>query len=581
MDFKVYYNKTKTSILAGFQQDYVDKFIEKSDDDKITDMVFVIDKSGSMEDRFVSDKQSFGFSTSSQSKSQVVLSALTHSVDYLKILSKNNHKIRLSVISFDENSNLLLDKVMVEDTSVFDIAFNSIKQYLYPNGGTNIFKVLQFTKSHVDTILQTNSNIDNVNIFVMTDGYNNNKNDNVSMVEFFKSVPYRNRFIGMGIGNATDYDAELLDRLFIKLKGSPSAVELSDNISSDTFGACSTVLTNFKIVFEDFGSSEFYSPVNFEKKNDMITISLDRVDFSQKLIFSFDNKDEFATPIKMKVSYRNIIEEKDETHEILLNTGETDDTMNDRINTLTHIVHEFLEITKSPLSQKENQTKTQELLVKFSSWNKEDRTGDIGDMWTANENIVINHKKELDKYVDLQSYTAYSRVCSKQVEATVSVGLTPSLSRQASNNVHTKYHSGSGVSSKQQNTHHTPSSSAQIPEDIDFDASDYSGLTPTPSGNGNVWASPPDIKLTRQNACTVNLPDLIGPARSLSTLSEESTTYQGSTLSSVAKNLNNVWGLASVQNNLPTNLNLRSATSNPIGKEVDSNNYKPSSNLNL
>jgi hypothetical protein len=574
MDFKVYYNKNKASILAGFQQDYVDKFIEKSDDDKITDMVFVIDKSGSMEDRFISDKQSFSFSTSSQSKSQVVLSALGHSVDYLKILSKNNHKIRLSVISFDENVNLLLDKIMVEDTPVFDIAFNSIKQYLYPNGGTNIFKALQFTKSHVDTILQTNSDANNVNIFVMTDGYNNKKEDNVTMVEFFKSVPYRNRFIGMGIGNATDYDAELLDRLFTKLKGSPSAVELSDNISSDTFGACSTVLTNFKIVFEDFGNSNFYTPVNFEKKDDKISIFLDRVDFSQKLIFSFDNKDEFSTPIKMKVSYKNSIVNKDEIHEIILNSGEIDDTINDRINTLTHIVNDFLEITKSPLSHKENLTKTKEILEKFSTWSKEDRNGDIGDMWTANENIVINHNKELNKYVDLTSYTAYSRVCSKQVEATVSAGLTPSLSRQASNNVHTRYHS----SSAQPQKHQSHVTSTQIPEDIDFDASEYTDLVGTPIVEPNIFSSPPNIKLERQNACTVDLSNLVGPSRSLSTLSEES--YQES-LSSVTKNLNNVWGPSSITNNIPATINLRSATSNPLGKEVDSNNYKQSSNLNL
>ena len=135
------------------------------------------------------------------------------------------------------------------------------------------------------------------------------------MVEFFRSVPYYDRFVGFGIGNATDYDAELLDRLFKTLKGSPSASELTDNITSGAFGACSTVLTNFNIVFENIGNSEFYSPLNFEKKDDTITIKLDRVDFSQKFIFSFDNKDEPTkntplTPIKMKVSYKTNIKNK-------------------------------------------------------------------------------------------------------------------------------------------------------------------------------------------------------------------------------------------------------------------------------
>lgn len=495
MDFKVFYNKDKASIIASFKQDYIDEFIQKADNDKIIDMVFVIDKSGSMEDRFIPNK--YNYKTSLQSKSQVVLSALSQSVEYLKILSKHNHKIRLSIISFDENANLLLDKVLVEDSSVFNIRFNDIKYNLRPNGGTDIFKALQFTKSHVDTILQTNSNIENINIFIMTDGYNNDKNNSVSMVEFFKSITYYNRFTGMGIGNATDYDAELLDRLFIKLKTSPSASELSDNISSDTFGACSTALTNFKIVFEDYGNSEFYTPMNFEKKDDTIVVSLDKVDFSQKLIFSFDNKDEFSTPIKMKISYKNCIENKLELYETILNTGEINDSINNKINILTHNISDFIKISNSSLSYKDNLDKTKDLLDKFSSWNKEDRFGDIGDIWTANETIVFNHKNELDKYADLQSYVAYSKVHSKQLETTISIGLTPELSRQISDNVYTKYSGGEIISNEKSLNNH-------IPEDIDYDE----------SFNANYFAPQETNNFFRQN--TLDLPNLITPVRELS-----------------------------------------------------------------
>ena len=491
MDFKLYYNVNKASIIASFPQSYIDEYIKNEntqlDENKIIDIVFVIDISSSMDDRFydsIGTNTNKSLHNNQQSKSAVVISSLMHTINYLKILSKNNHKIRLSIISFNENSSLLLDKVLVEDSLVFDNIFKNIREKLYPWGGTDIYKALQFTKNHVDTILGTNTDTNNINIFVMTDGYNNNKNDNISMVEFFKSIPYYDRFVGFGIGNATDYDAELLDRLFKRLKGSPSATELTDNITSDAFGACSTVLTNFTIVFDNVVNSEFYSPLNFEKKDDTITVKLDRVDFSQKFIFSFDNNDESINLIKMKVSYKTNIKNKTQDiennqnnennehnqevyFEIFLNTGENNDINNDRINALTHYIHDFIKITNSSLTQKENQEQTQELISKFFSWPKEDRTGDIGDMWTANENIVINHKLELDKYVDLLSYNAYTKICTKQLTRTVTEGRTPSFARQATEDINTRYSSDINILPLHNNL--TSQLTSQIPENINMD----------------------------------------------------------------------------------------------------------------
>ena len=581
MDFKVYYNNNKASIFASIKSEYVDTFVEKSGDDtKIIDMVFVIDKSGSMNDGFKDKPQVhspgnfFGFNKNHQSKSSTVVSALSQSVDYLKILSKNNHKIRLTVIGFDEECHMLLDKVIVEDTPVFNIAFNSIKYKLHPDGGTDIYKTLKFTKNHVDELLETNT-IENVNIFVMTDGYNNNTKENGSMIEFFKSIPYKHRFVGMGIGNVTDYDNELLDRLFDKLKGSPSANELSDNISSDTFGACSSVLSDFNITFSDYEGSKFYSQVDVKvnEEDKTMTFSSDRIDFSQKLIFSFENEEGFKTPIKMKVSYKNLLEKTDVSFEQELSSGETNDDNNSKIHTLCSVVSDFKNIFKSVYSQKENKEKTQTLLDKLSEWKKEDRTGDfseLGELWTANEDIITNHKKELEKYVDQTSYTAYTRVCSKQAQTTLSVGLTPSLSRTASNTVQAKYSTPSGGGHQQHNQH-----SAQIPEEIDFD--NVIGVSaPVLSSPKYPWNSP-SLKLTRQPACSSGLEEIgLGPSVSgaLSTLPEETYTST-STISSLAANLNTF---------VPTppskSFNLRSGTSHPYGKEEDSNDYKNSS-LNI
>ena len=548
MDFKLYYNDNdnKASIIAGFPQSHIDEYIKNEnthpDDNKIVDIVFVIDISSSMDDRFYDSIGTITIKSlhnNQQSKNAVVIASLMHTINYLKILSKNNHKIRLSIISFNENSFLLLDKVLVEDSLVFDNIFTNIRKELYPWGGTNIYKALQFTKNHIDTILSTNTDINNINIFVMTDGYNNNKNDNISMVEFFRSVPYYDRFVGFGIGNATDYDAELLDRLFKTLKGSPSASELTDNITSGAFGACSTVLTNFNIVFENIGNSEFYSPLHFEKKDDTITVKLDRVDFSQKFIFSFDNKDELTkntplTPIKMKVSYKTNIKNKTQDiennqnnqevyFEILLNTGENNDINNDRINALTHYIHDFIKITNSSLTQKENQEQTQELISKFFSWPKEDRTGDIGNIWSANENIVINHKLELDKYVDLLSYSAYTKICSKQLTRTVTEGRTPSLARQATEDINTRYSSDINILHNNNNNNNL---TLQIPENINMDD----------------LGCPPPLMFSRQftSSCT--------------------SPYN----SPVARNVNNHFDLT------------KSATLDNI-----LNNYVPNNNLNL
>ena len=134
MDFKLYYNKNKASIIAGFEQSYIDEYIKNEnttpDDNKIVDIVFVIDISSSMDDRFydsINTNTIKSMHNNQQSKNAVVIASLMNTINYLKILSKNNHKIRLSIISFNENSSLFLDKVLVEDSLVFDNIFKKIR----------------------------------------------------------------------------------------------------------------------------------------------------------------------------------------------------------------------------------------------------------------------------------------------------------------------------------------------------------------------------------------------------------------------------------------------------------------------
>ena len=94
MDFKLYYNNndTNASIIASFPQSYIDEYIKNThpDDNKIVDIVFVIDISSSMDDRFYDSTSTNiikSLHNNQQSKNAVVIASLIHTINYLKIES--------------------------------------------------------------------------------------------------------------------------------------------------------------------------------------------------------------------------------------------------------------------------------------------------------------------------------------------------------------------------------------------------------------------------------------------------------------------------------------------------------------
>ncbi len=410
------------------------------------------------------------------SKYKIIEQSINKCIDYMKILAQNNHKIRFSLITFKETPQIVFDKLFINDSEECEKELSKLNKALLPYGGTDIYKALLKTKELIDSILETNT-IDNVNVFMMTDGYNSNINENEQMINFFKSYEHNNKFIGMGIGNATDYDNKLLDSLFVNMKGSPSSQELTDNVISDTFGACSTVIKNLNITFYNFDKAKYYTPVEFESIENKLIFKSSSVDFSQKFVFSFENSSGFETPILMEVSYDNCIT-NEKVHEIFkLDNGIVDNDTNDKIYMLCKLITKFKNLVKDKVDYDINKKITDEILQGFSSWNKEDRKGIIADMWNSNETIVTNHKNELEKYTDINSYTAYTTIVSKQTSNTINVGRTPSLSRQVSEGVTRQY--STMVPS-------TRLTSCPIPENYSSYTSDSEDESVGPIGPGHV-----------------------------------------------------------------------------------------------
>lgn len=445
MEFLTYVDTNKVSILGKIPFEYSENFLQNATISAETiDLIFVIDTSGSMQDILGGDKFKYNFfnqpSNTVKSKATIVCEALKKCIEYLQVLSQNNQKIRLSLISFKEESHLIFDKVEVNDSEEFNKKISNISSLLKPSGGTNIFKALKKSDELITEILKINK-IENINVFVMTDGYNTFEHENKDMIDFFQNYPYKNRFLGMGIGNVTDYDNKLLDSLFSNLKGSPSSQELTDNIISDTFGACSKVFTNFNLTFHNIGELKYYGPLDLKYNEDKSKLMFhsDSIDFSQKFIFTFESDKDITHPIVMDISYYNIISKENVNDSKILSTGLEDKLTLDRINTLCKLISEYKELFSKTISHAENIDKTKAMLTKYESWNEEDRIGDIGDLWKVNEAMVKNHLSELQKYVDYKSYEAYTNIQQKQTSITVSVGLSPALSRNASEGVSQNY----------------------------------------------------------------------------------------------------------------------------------------------
>ncbi len=436
MEFRNYLSDNNLSIIGTIPKEYSDGFIKNTNSnsqDKIIDLVFVIDTSGSMDCGLGYSKFSLDKPSDFVSKAELVIQSLMKCIDYIKILSSNNHKIRLSIISFKETSEIIIDKLLVSDAD-FNNKIIDLSIKLKPNGGTNIFTAMKDTDTHVQTILQTNTQ-ENINIIVMTDGYNNKTDENKYIVEFFKSVSYKDRVIGMGIGNVKDYDAELLNSLFDNLKCSPSSQELIDNIIGEAFGACSTIFTDFQIVFNNVDESNFYSPLKVKFENNNAILDIKTIDFSQKLIFNINIKE---SPFSMKVSYNNVITQ--EPYEHIFNNLEeciSDSNIHDRIEIICKQMERFKNIFKNKIQHKDNIDITKNILDNLAKITE--RADEIGELCNANEVIVKNHYTELLKYKDHESYYNYTNLATKSINSTINVGKSPMISRTTSTQVSDVY----------------------------------------------------------------------------------------------------------------------------------------------
>lgn len=192
MDFKKYTNIVETEegkpfynfgAYIGCKSEIMDEFItnmksETSVDD--IDIIFVIDKSGSMNDCLKDSTNSMN------TKSAIVYMIIEKITNYLQILSKNGRNIYMTFIPFNDFSTVTNFRLKVEDSAEFVNEIHSLRQKITPMGGTDIFNALKKTNETIDKIKTINSNsIDNIFTFMMTDGYHSNPISVNSMIKYF------------------------------------------------------------------------------------------------------------------------------------------------------------------------------------------------------------------------------------------------------------------------------------------------------------------------------------------------------------------------------------------------------------
>lgn len=214
MDFKKYTNITESEegkpfynfgAYIGCKPNIVEDFITNMKNDtniNDIDIIFVIDKSGSMNDCL---KDSTNLMNT---KSAIVYMIIEKITNYLQILAKNGRNIYMTFIPFNDFSTVTNFRLKVEDSAEFVNEIHSLRQKITPMGGTDIFNALKKTNETIDKIKTINSNsLDNIFTFMMTDGYHSNPTSVKNMIKYFTGDEPEEGFTtsqpsyGLGMGN--------------------------------------------------------------------------------------------------------------------------------------------------------------------------------------------------------------------------------------------------------------------------------------------------------------------------------------------------------------------------------------------
>ena len=155
-------------------------------------LVLTIDRSGSMDDICPDGK----------SKMQQCHHTIKNIIRYVK--ESINIELRLSLLSFDEETEILCNNLIIND----DFNISPFLNKLQGRGMTNIEAALKCSEEHINSLILPNNNVQQIIHIFMTDGEITVGSTDTNVLSKLISIPYTT-FIGYG----NNHDTVLLKKL--------------------------------------------------------------------------------------------------------------------------------------------------------------------------------------------------------------------------------------------------------------------------------------------------------------------------------------------------------------------------------
>ena len=238
--------------------------------------IFVVDVSGSM-DYFI-DKRN--------QKIALVKNGIEQFINYVAPFSEFKN-IYVTIITFNTSATTIVKstKLTVSDNKELINRMRSLE----PTGETDIYAALKHTNTHINEV--NAMGIDNVSVFFLTDGYHSDKTTRSEMIETFALSAHRKLYHGMGLGNVTMYDSELLTSLFqSRISCAPTGEDVNTGIIDVAFSEFTSMYKNVVFTPNDALLQRYTISTTLDNRDGCFTLG--SFDVSKRVPFFLTKKAE-------------------------------------------------------------------------------------------------------------------------------------------------------------------------------------------------------------------------------------------------------------------------------------------------
>lgn len=359
---------------------------------------------------------------SEKMKKDIVKDAIFELIDFVWSIKST---MRLSIFAFDERTKLIVDNanssIPIESVKEqIRIAFDEF------GGSTNILNCINKMIE-----MMHKENIENCNMFLLTDGYNSNYTDNPIIENRIKEENIFDRITCYGIGKIGCYDENLLKIIGKNVYGCASNDELLDNIVGTVYSKCSSLLSDIEI---KINCQNITTTLEMTQNENYSIVKISSFGFSQ-IIPIFCSNIQF--PLSCDISYKH--KDVNENHHIEFANYEMEDIKNTNgIKQYCILQKWFVDevtnaIKKTPMQHK---VSIGEIEIEMTKLLRENKIPSfIIDKFSGMLEDVKKYYRGLhdDVCEDISTFSRYCGLGALALKTTTSCGLSTSNTRTRTN----------------------------------------------------------------------------------------------------------------------------------------------------